>query len=145
MGFDFEGVWWDGTEEELDHWIEYKRERVASFIKYGLSVDWYPDADNWIHAYWAGRERMRLAYAAKAKFFSKPSDFGLDGGAISKLAIQRGPVLDVMSKVFGRPAPTPPETLYRFDRGLDIDRLSEDVKAKKLYEIVLEELNWPKQ
>ncbi|MDR0905815.1 MAG: hypothetical protein LBN00_06545 [Oscillospiraceae bacterium] len=63
-------------------------------------------------------------YQYYVKHYKKASEFGIDGGRISKLTIRKvGETKD----------------LYNYDRGLDVDRADDEVRT--VYGIVLEKYN----
>lgn len=119
-GFEEEGIWWEGTRGEYKMWIAYKRERALAFVKRGFSVGWYPDGSNWMDVFVPVRPHAgKAGYVASAMFFGKPSEYGIDGGAISKLTIRRHEE-SLESLLFGAHA----ETVFNYDRGDDIDHHS---------------------
>jgi hypothetical protein len=135
-----DGIFWQGTREELDAWKKYKQLKAVAFVERGYSVEWYPDADNWMRVYVSERQSKREPeITADVKFFGKPSGFGIDQGMVSKLCIQRR-TTNLIAKVFGDPWEQL-ETLFNYDRGPDVDRLSEDQTARALYHAILDELN----
>ncbi len=139
-GFEENGIHWEGTPESLRRWKDYKRRKAITFVSRGYSVSWYPDGDNTMDVYtperWYAKEpELR----AMIKFFNEPSQYGIDHGKISKLAIQVRSV-DVLAKVVGRPHETI-TTLFNYDRGDDIDRLHDHAGARALCDLVLTELN----
>ncbi len=58
-----------------------------------------------------------------AKVYGKGSEYGIDGGCISKLEISKG---------YNR-------KFYNYDRGLDFDRL--DAEGREVYEQILKKYN----
>lgn len=66
----------------------------------------------------------RIDYEYWCKHFDEPSQFGIDGGKISKLTIRR--VKD-------------DKELYHYDRGLDFDLL--DASGKAVLAIIVEKYN----
>lgn len=139
-GLDDQGVSWSGTPEELADWTRYKKQKALRFVELGYSVAWYPDGDNWMDVYTP--ERMHAhepEIRASVKFFSDPSQYGIDRGKISKLTIQAREV-DLMAKALGRPYETV-VSLFNYDRGLDVDCLYEKPAAMTLYEDVVRRLN----
>jgi len=138
-GFSEEGMFWGGTREELERWKKYKKQKALRFVQEGYSVEWYPNGDCFIGVYTPER-----AYAnqpeikADVKFFMKPSEFGINKGKISKLSIlviRR----DIIAKVQGKPYETV-DILFNYDRGADVNKLRNNPQARKLYDIVLQEL-----
>jgi hypothetical protein len=132
----FEGnVHWEGSHESLESWKQYKRAKVLGLVDRGYSVEWRPDADN-IIAICVPPRRMtdEPELRAEVLFFSEPSRYGIHGGKVSKLWIglrdlgQPGSVLST-------------QTVYNYDRGPDVNRLSEHEGARRLYEAVIEALN----
>jgi hypothetical protein len=137
---DEDGVRWEGTREELDAWKKYKQRKALAFVEHGYSVEWYADGDTWMDIYLPQRDHAGTPEVrASIKFFGKPSKYGIGGGMISKLSIQRRRA-DLLGKVVGN-AWERVETLYNYDRGIDVDRLDEDPAAHALYNTILEELN----
>jgi hypothetical protein len=122
------GVEWQGSPESLEQWKAYKQAKAVRFVQHGYAVEWSPDASNSMMVYSPRRHATgQREIRAGVLFFAEPSKFGIDGGRISKLHIGVG--------AFSR------QTLYNYDRGLDVDRLSENPAAQALFDIVLAELN----
>lgn len=139
-GFTEDGVFWHGTREELEAWKEYKKRKALAFVGLVYSVSWYPDGDGWMEVYLPERHHAETPeIAAEVKFFSEASQYGIDGGRVSKLAITRRRT-DILKQVVGQPHERL-EVLYNYDRGLDVDRLGKSVEARRLYQIILDELN----
>ena len=138
-GFEDQGLHWTGSREELEQWKVYKKQKALAFVELGYSVAWYPDGDNWMGVYTPERRHARTPeLKATAKFFRETSRYGIDSGRISKLTIQLRSE-DLIAKVAGAPFEEV-ETLFNYDRGLDIDRLDENPRARELYDHVLREL-----
>lgn len=138
-GFESEGVYWEGSKRDMSAWKAYKRAKAVRFVELNYSVAWYPDGSNWMDVFvperpYAHRPEVR----ADVKFFREPSQHGIDGGRISKLTIATRTV-DPLAQVLGKPFEKV-EVLYNFDRGLDIDRLHESPRARRLYQVVMREL-----
>lgn len=132
----------DGPDDDwnLDDWVAYKKRKAHAFVERGYSVAWSPDMDAWMAVYLPERfERRRPEVRADVKCYLEPSEYGIDGGKISKLSIvssQTDPIAEAMRR--------PHETsriLYNYDRGLDVDRLAKDREAQRLYRAVIDELN----
>ncbi len=123
----------------LDDWVAYKKRKAHAFVDRGYSVEWSPDADSWMAVYLPQRhERRRPQIEASAKFYLDRSRYGINGGRISKLSIVSA-WIDPVDEAFGRP---PKSTmLYNYDRELDVDRLTTDREAARLYRAVLDELS----
>ncbi|MCC6678621.1 MAG: hypothetical protein IT436_15920 [Phycisphaerales bacterium] len=139
-GFTEDGLFWTGTREELEAWKQYKQRKALAFVGHGYSVSWYPDGDAWMEVYLPERHHAETPeILADIKFFRDPSSFGIDGGRVSKLCITRRRT-DVVKQAMGRPYERV-EDLFNYDRGPDTDRLRKSVEARKLYQIVLRELN----
>lgn len=132
-----------GTPDDgwnLDDWAAYKKQKAHAFVARGYSVEWSPDADHWMDVYLPERrERRRPEIRAGVKFFQDPSPFGIDNGKISKLAIESRHT-DLIARVMGKPYETI-RVLYCYDRGLDVDKLSSNREAQRLYRAVVDELN----
>lgn len=121
-------------------WAEYKQRKAIAFVTRGYSVEWVPDADNWMGVYTPQRtDPVRPEVRADVKFFRDPSEYGINQGRISKLSIHAR-TTDLMQQIMGRPAEKI-EVLYNYDRGLDVDRLSRSRESRALFSAVLEELN----
>ena len=134
-----DGIEWEGTREELRRWIEYKRGKVTSFVRDGWSVGWYPDASNWMYVFTPPRPHSeRPGYLASVMFFGKPSPYGIDGGAVSKLRIQRSSA-SLESFLYGPHT----EIVYNYDRGHDVNRLEQHPEGRRLYDAVIRGLNYP--
>ncbi len=140
QGFSIDGMFWKGTRDEYDYWVEYKRTKAVSLVLQGWSVGWRPDASNWIDVFrppnsaagWSG-------YVAAANFYLKGSKYGIDGGSVSKLMIRRYES-SLERLLSGRGTV---EVVYNYDRGLDIDKFDHHPEAKELYRAVIRELNTP--
>ena len=116
-------------------WLAYKVDKAVSLVQCGYSVEWRPNDDNWITAFVMdnatyGGPRLR----ACAKFFEEPSKYGIDEGRVSKLCID-----ELVTE--RNPDDWRVNCLYNYDRGLDVDRLDQNYKAKRLYEDILRILN----
>ncbi len=139
-GFYDEGMWWIGAREELDAWKKYKQRKALAFVERGYSVSWYPDGDNWMTIYLPERLHARAPeLSAEVKVYGRPSEHGIYGGMVSKLAIlerRTDPLKQVSS-----PGDEDVRTLYNYDRGLDFDRLNGHPAAMRLFYAVLDELN----
>lgn len=121
-------------------WAEYKRRKAIAFVTRGYSVEWVPDADNWMGIYTPQRsDPDRPEVRADVKFFRDPSEYGINQGRISKLSIHAR-TTDLMQQIMGRPAEKI-AVLYNYDRGLDVDRMSRNRESRALFSAVLEELN----
>ena len=68
--------------------------------------------------------KIKVGYEYWCKHCDEPSQFGIDGGKISKLTIRRL---------------SDGEELYNYDRGLDFDILDEN--GKTAYLIILKQYN----
>ena len=137
--FSEEGIFCEGTREELEQWKQYKKQKALKFVEEGYSVEWYPDGNGWMDVYTPERgHACQPEIRASVKFFAEPSQFGMNKGRISKLSIQVRSV-DLIAKVAGHPYETV-DTLFNYDRGGDVDRLKENLQAKRLYDIVVGEL-----
>ena len=76
---------------------------------------------------------------ASMKIFPVASPHGINQGKISKLAIQlriENPIAKVQSRLYERV-----ETLFNYDRGLDVDHLKEHAAGKALYDLVIKLAN----
>ena len=137
---DDEGVHWEGTPAELAAWKAYKQRKAVAFIELGYSVEWSRTGDPFMDVYVAERPfANRPEVRASIQFYGRPSQFGIDGGMVSKLTIQRTRT-DLIKRVLGHEHEHV-ETLFNYDRGPDFDRLDRDEVARTLYHAVLEELN----
>lgn len=136
-----ESEWsWKRTPSELERWIEYKRTKAHGFVDRGYSVEWTTDGNNWMGVYIPQRhDRKEPELRATAKIFEEPSEFGINGGRVSKLTIQTQYV-DLIEKVLGK-APENVVTLFNYDRGDDVNRIAPGSKAERLYRDVIEILN----
>ncbi len=101
----------------------------------GYRVEWRLASRHWV---WVVSPQRDIPYRplvwAEAKVFWVPSQFGIVGGRISKLRIM----------TLYRPCPDccgAEEVLFRYDRGLELDRLGENRRAMRLYSDLLRELN----
>lgn len=141
-GIHEDGIFWEGSRESLEAWKAYKRTKAHAFVERGYSVSWYPDGHGWMSVYLPERHHAGTPeIRAEAKFYSEPSQFGIEGGKISKLSIlttKTDVLLDVLS--LGKQG-TRTETLYNYDRGLEVDHLHTNPQARALYDAILEELN----
>lgn len=129
---------WTGTSEELKAWIEYKREKAKRFIDLGYSVEWTPSGSNFFTVYIPESED-ETQIRAEAKCFQNPSDkFGLEGGRISKLDIReiRSDPLEIVQGI-----PASIKELFVFERGPVLNILEDNLKAMRLYNAVISELN----
>lgn len=134
------GFIWEGTVEELESWKRQIQRKAIEFVENGYSVAWYPDGYNWMDVYVPERWYARQPeLRASLKFFNEPSNFGIDGGCISKLTIQLRHQ-DPIAQFRGRPHEQV-VTLFNYDRGLEIDRLSAHADARHLYDLVVRLLN----
>ena len=116
-------------------WIELKRKKAVNFAIRGYSVEWRPNADQWITAYTPGDSlNAQARLEAAAKFYPEPSKYGIDEGCISKLCIR------LIDETLGN-KPNRITTLFNYDRGLDIDILERHKEARELYDAMLFELN----
>jgi hypothetical protein len=140
-GFEDEGIYWLGSRRELQAWKKYKKAKVLALVERGYSVEWYPDADGHIEVFIPERPQVSAPeYRAGAKFFSAPSEYGLNGGKISKLFVTRT-TSNLIAKIV-RGEFDKVDVLYNYDRGPDVDRLKKSSpEARRLYRDVLEELN----
>ncbi len=137
---DGEGATGGWTPEQLSAWLDYKQRKAVAFVERGYSVSWSRDPDNWMDVFVPERHHAQAPEVrASIKFFGSPSEYGIDGGMVSKLTIQRR-TTDLLARVLGQPWERV-ETLFNYDRGPDIDRLREDATAHRIYHDVLEELN----
>lgn len=135
-----DGMLWQGTREELEAWKEYKKQKALRFVEKGYSVEWSPDANNWMEIYLPQRTQANEPeIRATVKFFTAPSTYGIKNGRISKLSIQVR-IEDIIAKVRGMPYENV-ETLFNYSCGPGVNRLRKNSQAKKLYDIVVEELN----
>lgn len=141
-GFEQDGVWWQGSREDLEDWIEYKRSKATHFVECGYSVSWLPDPGPFMEVYVPERPHLRKPeYRAYAQFYRATSQYGIGGGAVSKLNIRKVHRGSPFHELLGvRPTI---DVLFNYDRGQDVNKLARDQEAKRLYEIVIRELNWP--
>lgn len=135
-----DGVLWMGTRAELEAWKRYKQKKALAFVERGYSVGWYPDGDGWISVYHPERWHARAPeLRADIKVFGRASEYGIDGGMVSKLTIAERRT-DILRKLLG-PGGETGRVLYNYDRGLEVDRLDESPAATTLYRAILDELN----
>lgn len=128
------------TPSELERWIAYKRARAHAFVDRNYSVEWTADGGNWFGVFIPERfDRHEPELRAMAKIYSEPSQFGIDGGRVSKLTIQTRHE-DLIQRALGKPSLSV-ITLFNYDRGHDVDRLRPGTLADRLYRDVLDELN----
>ncbi|MEK6894419.1 MAG: hypothetical protein AABX10_03065 [Nanoarchaeota archaeon] len=100
----------------------------------------HPDGHNWMAVYTPERSDInRPELRADIKFFTKPSQFGIKKGKISKLGIYAR-TDDIIAKVMGMPSEKVTH-FFNYDRGADLDELDRNPQAKRLYDIVVRELN----
>jgi len=129
---------WDGDPNEIKSWINYKRERAIEFINKGYSVSWVPDPTNYMSIFTSPKLGKSEYIIGDAVFFPQPSQYGIDEGAVSKLTILKydggleSLVLGVRPKA---------EILFNYDRGHDINRLSQSKSAQNLYDDMISVLN----
>lgn len=129
---------WSGSPESLDAWKHYKREKAIRFVERGYSVQWSPDASNYIEVYTPRRDdTAQPEMRASVLFFNQASKYGINGGKISKLHIR---VREIGRDYKDRPVFSW-NTLYNYDRGPDVNRLSESPMGHALFEAVVAELN----
>jgi len=130
---------WEWSDEQRRSWVGYKLRKALCFVARGYSVEWFPDEEGWMDVYVPERHHVQApGLRATARFFSEPSQFGIDAGRVSKLSIART-WSDPIATALGHPGKR--EWVFNYDRGADIDRLSDDATAQRLYRAVLEELN----
>lgn len=130
----------DSDTWNLDDWVAYKKRKAHAFVDRGYSVEWSPDMYAWMAFYLPERpERRRPEIRADVKFYTDPSDYGIDGGRIPKLSIVSTRT-DPIAEVMGRQHEIS-RILYNYDRGLDVDKLAKDREAQRLYRAVIDELN----
>ena len=135
-----DGVIWMGTRESLEAWKTYKHKKAIRFVERGYSVAWFPDADNWMDIFLPERRHSHEPeLRAAVSFFSEPSQFGINGGRISKLDI-RETRTNIVRQVMGYKGKRI-NIVYNYDRGSDVDRLHKEGRARRLYDAILEELN----
>lgn len=140
-GFSDDGVWWMGSREELEAWKKYKKRKALAFVERGYSVSWYADGGGWMTVYLPERDYASAPeLSAELKFYGKASEYGIDGGMISKLMIQERRT-DILKQLRDPSKGERVRTLYNYDRGLDLDRLAASPVARTLYQIILDELN----
>lgn len=139
-GFEEEGVFWNGTGEELEAWKRYKQRKAIAFVQRGYSVEWYPDGSGWLTVYLPERHHAGSAEVrGEIKCYGKPSAYGIEGGMISKLWIAQTRT-DPLRQAL-QPRSLERIVFFDFDRGLQIDRLAESPQAMQLYWAIIEELN----
>jgi len=135
-----DGMRWVGSRAELDAWKAYKQRKALAFVERGYSIAWYADADGWIDVYEPQRDHANMPeIRASVKFYGKPSEYGIDGGMVSKLMITetwRDPLAHLLDGPSERV-----NVVFNYDRGPDVNRLESHPRARRLYDAVLDELN----
>ncbi|MBI1827317.1 MAG: hypothetical protein HY287_03950 [Planctomycetes bacterium] len=116
-------------------WKDYKRCKIEALAARGYQVHCHSATNHWLQL---GAPRIAWSndpwIRADVKFYFVHSEHGVSGGRISKLRIET-----LEDRGVGGFAPG--ETLFDFERGLHLDRLIENSRAKKLYDDIIEELN----
>ena len=139
-GFEEDGLYWMGSRDELEAWKQYKQTKALAFVQRGYSVEWFPDGDGWMAVFLPERHHAKAPeIRASVKFFGLVSQFGIDGGMVSKLNITRtrtDPIRALLD-----PRPLEHLVLFNYDRGPDVNRLKRFPEAERLYWAVIEELN----
>ncbi len=138
--FDMSGISWVGSRDRGMLQLMYKKAKAHAFVERGYSVSWYPDGDGWMRVYLPERAYAKSPeIRAEAKFYSEPSPFGIRKGKVSSLVIMVSELNEAPDVLLGE---TKSGTMvYSFDRGLDVDHLHTDSRARELYDAILQELN----
>lgn len=123
-------VCWKGSRVTLERWRDYKRTKAVRFVELGYSVEWMPDASNWLDVFVPARHALdQPELRARVTCFLKSSEYGLHGGRISQLMIS-------LRRTSLRGVPLMEEVLYHYDRRNVVDHLSANRHARTLYETV---------
>jgi len=133
----------ESSEEQQNRlkWKEYCLDRAQEFVEEGYLVE-MPDekTPRWMHIY-TPQEKVidKERASAGAKFYYKPSRYGINEGRVSKLTIDVWP-----DKEEEQPPVADRELVYSYERdfeGPEINELDQHLVAQELYETVLKILN----
>lgn len=122
-------------DEEPWGWDEYMEWKSFMLRELGYQVEWRMAGAAWFRVVSPHRDiPYRPLVWAEAKVYPEPSEYGIEHGRISKLTIATlyRPCGDCCGVE---------ERLFHFDRGLAMNRLTENRRAKILYADTLRELN----
>lgn len=118
-----------------ESWAAYKLKKGRGLSARGYRVYATSTSDHWMRVVIPqGRIYCPRRVWADVKFFSEPSEYGIDGGRISKLTIET--IMEIGVGGF-----RPGKTLFCFERGPMVNRLKWNRKANQLYGDLLRELN----
>ena len=122
---------WTGTKKDLQKWIRYKQQKATAFLKEGYSVGWHPNHNGWIHIYTPSPGYVGIpALSAVVDLDRFPVEASINGGRIWELHI--------IKKAYSKRR----QWLYQFSLGdCDTNKLRKSQEAKRLYDIVIKELN----
>ena len=131
------------TDGSLERWVGYKRTKAVAFVEAGYSVEWLPDADNWMHVYRPERQHADpiepgIHASVKCHLFGDKAPYGTQYGKIDILEIAR---IERAKAGQADKLSSERERRFFYDRGhTETDRLSEDSEARKLHDIIVKEL-----
>lgn len=139
----------DSDEETIEdqrnrlNWKEYCLDKGQEFLEAGYLVE-MPDesSPHWMHVDTPhGKGPDNLGASASAKFYYKPSKYGINEGKVSKLTIDVWPEDEEEGE---QPSAADREGVYSYERdfeGPEVNKLDQYPIAQELYETVLEVLN----
>lgn len=130
----------EADETRRAEWIAYKKQKAERIRDHGYAARWNSHDDGWLEiAYREPALPGQSVLHASVKFFMESSEYGIEGGRISKLMVRRH-TSDLLAEVLGQPR-RPAIILYGFDRGLDTDDLDDDRAAYNFFRAILDVLN----
>lgn len=130
----------DGTAAHRAEWTAYMKRQAERIRDHGYAARWNSRDGEWLEiAYREPAMPGQSVLHASVKFFMEPSEYGIEGGRVSKLMVRRH-TSDLLGEVLGQPR-RPATILYSYDRGLDTDDLEEDRAAYNFFRAILDALN----
>jgi hypothetical protein len=130
----------EAAEAQRAEWVAYKKRQAERIRDHGYAARWSSHDGEWLEiAYREPALPGQSVLHASVKFFMEPSEYGIDGGRVSKLMVRRHRS-DLLAEVLGQPR-RPAAILYSYDRGLDTDDLDDDRAARNFFQAILDVLN----